>query len=419
MTGVRFAGRIDGGRSLWPAAVVSILLLLWCGICSAKMDVHREATAALTDTRAAIAEIERAADLTTSGPDRYRAAARRAINALVGVHDDAYSSQAGNPGDAQGALGHLQTLLHRRETRPWSPAVHGAWVHTIVAVSELRDALKADGLDEFAGGMTDALQSLEMVLGRRSQGDSIGALEGALATTELGVPAGANRISGCSTPESAPAYGLRDGQLLFVALPLKEGRASIPSTLVADAVHVKDGFVVIDTPVHNRTRELCAETARTGDAAAEPDPPAADRSVDDGGHGKHRGDPPPKLFTRKQALHGRRIFARTCATCHGADMQGGSAPPNGGRVFLNKAEKLDWSVSDLQYLVTNTMPLNNPGSLTPEQYAAVIAYLLAADCYPAGDRPFPTSSTSLLQHTELEPVKGVKPDNPDIGTCNP
>jgi hypothetical protein len=50
------------------------------------------------------------------------------------------------------------------------------------------------------------------------------------------------------------------------------------------------------------------------------------------------------------------------------------------------------------------MPLTAPGSLKPDDYAAVMAFLLSYDCVqPAGgeQQPFPTKDLPDLQHVEL------------------
>jgi hypothetical protein len=61
------------------------------------------------------------------------------------------------------------------------------------------------------------------------------------------------------------------------------------------------------------------------------------------------------------------------------------------------------------------MPRDNPGSLKPQQYAQVMAYLLAVNCYPAGNRKFPTESTPKLKQTPVEPQ--TKSANAPNGTC--
>jgi polar amino acid transport system substrate-binding protein len=63
------------------------------------------------------------------------------------------------------------------------------------------------------------------------------------------------------------------------------------------------------------------------------------------------------------------------------------------------------------------MPFSNPGSLTPKEYADVTAFLLAANCYPAGSKPFPTTASPALAKVKLGPIPGAKPTNAKLGTC--
>jgi hypothetical protein len=46
------------------------------------------------------------------------------------------------------------------------------------------------------------------------------------------------------------------------------------------------------------------------------------------------------------------------------------------------------------------MPLTAPGSLKPDDYAALMAYLLSYDCVPpagGGKQPFPTADSPALK----------------------
>jgi mono/diheme cytochrome c family protein len=97
---------------------------------------------------------------------------------------------------------------------------------------------------------------------------------------------------------------------------------------------------------------------------------------------------------------GSDIYAKSCALCHGANLQGLSAPALTGAGFghshLNAAQ--------LRNVVTQTMPLTAPGSLKPEDYAAVMAFLLSYDCVQAsgdGQQPFPTMDLPALQQVTL------------------
>ena len=123
------------------------------------------------------------------------------------------------------------------------------------------------------------------------------------------------------------------------------------------------------------------------------------------------------LYTEQQAQQGKHVYDSNCTSCHGPNLQGAAAPPVGGKAFLKKAKMLDWTVADMRNLVVTSMPANNPGSLSPKEYAEVLAYLLAANCYPSGSNAFPTSTTSALKQTSLHPIQGAKGENSNNDTC--
>jgi mono/diheme cytochrome c family protein len=123
------------------------------------------------------------------------------------------------------------------------------------------------------------------------------------------------------------------------------------------------------------------------------------------GRGGESEGPPEKStgsvpYTQAQVARGVEIYATECAVCHGANLQGVSAPaltgPSFGRSHLNG--------SQLRTVVTQTMPLTAPGSLKPDENAAVIAYLLSYNCVQAaggGQQEFPTEDLPDLQQVEL------------------
>jgi cytochrome c len=102
----------------------------------------------------------------------------------------------------------------------------------------------------------------------------------------------------------------------------------------------------------------------------------------------------PALYTAAQAASGKAVYATNCASCHGANLQGVAAPAIAGTEFLKTAASNKYTVSILNTIVTQNMPFNNPGSLKPGEYAEVMAYLLASNCYPAGKTAFPTNPPS-------------------------
>lgn len=92
----------------------------------------------------------------------------------------------------------------------------------------------------------------------------------------------------------------------------------------------------------------------------------------------------PALYTADQASAGANIYAQSCATCHGAAMEGTSAPALKGKDFSDVATAQSMTADTLYDVISSTMPQSDPGSLKPEEYAAVTAYILQQNGYPAG-----------------------------------
>jgi S-disulfanyl-L-cysteine oxidoreductase SoxD len=87
------------------------------------------------------------------------------------------------------------------------------------------------------------------------------------------------------------------------------------------------------------------------------------------------------VYTDAQATRGQGIYKERCASCHGATLGGGQAPPLAGSEFIQA-----WGgpLSELVNKIQNTMPANDPGKLTRQQSADVVAYLLQTGKFPAG-----------------------------------
>jgi mono/diheme cytochrome c family protein len=92
-------------------------------------------------------------------------------------------------------------------------------------------------------------------------------------------------------------------------------------------------------------------------------------------------------YTAAQVSAGKAQYAASCIACHGAQLQGVSAPALSGGAF----GKLHVTIATMQNVVTKQMPLTAPGSLTKTQYASLMAFLLASNCVKApsgGVKPF-------------------------------
>jgi mono/diheme cytochrome c family protein len=91
------------------------------------------------------------------------------------------------------------------------------------------------------------------------------------------------------------------------------------------------------------------------------------------------------VYTEGQAARGATGFAQNCAVCHGASLGGmGEAPALTGAQFISDFNGL--TVGDLFERMRTTMPLNNPGALSRDQYADILAFMLKSNGYPAGER---------------------------------
>ena len=92
------------------------------------------------------------------------------------------------------------------------------------------------------------------------------------------------------------------------------------------------------------------------------------------------------VFTDGQASSGERTFRRECSSCHDP------AEFSGGRFRLSWVGR---TTGDLFDTMSILMPEANPGSLTPDQYASLVAYLFRLNGYPSGEVPLPADSGAL------------------------
>ena len=108
------------------------------------------------------------------------------------------------------------------------------------------------------------------------------------------------------------------------------------------------------------------------------------------------------VYTEEQAKKGAELYKEQCAACHGEDLAGNDIIPglNGDTFVTNWTGK---SVGELYEKINLTMPALNPGSLTGDQTAEIIAVILSANKYPAG--------TTALANT-MEALNPVKIDAP-------
>lgn len=109
------------------------------------------------------------------------------------------------------------------------------------------------------------------------------------------------------------------------------------------------------------------------------------------------------VYTEAQAKRGGELYQMTCSGCHGADLKGmGVNPPLNGPDFDSY-----WRgkpVGELYEKISMTMPKTAPGSLTPDQSADAVSYILSMLKAPAGATALPAKADELNQIT-IEPAK--------------
>ena len=100
------------------------------------------------------------------------------------------------------------------------------------------------------------------------------------------------------------------------------------------------------------------------------------------------------VYTDAQAHRGDLSYTQYCLVCHGSDLMGGeAAPPLIGGAFQSNWNEL--SLGDLFERIRISMPLNAPSSLSRQQYADILSYILAKSGYPSGKTELPTQTEAL------------------------
>lgn len=93
------------------------------------------------------------------------------------------------------------------------------------------------------------------------------------------------------------------------------------------------------------------------------------------------GDAAP-TFDAAQVEHGKTLYGNACAKCHGANLEGDTAPALSGPSFAPLSHSHLTIGGVFGYMATN-MPADQPGKLKDDDYADLMAFLLASNGYAA------------------------------------
>jgi mono/diheme cytochrome c family protein len=109
-----------------------------------------------------------------------------------------------------------------------------------------------------------------------------------------------------------------------------------------------------------------------------------------------------KVYTSEQATRGKDAYMAECSACHSEDLGGsGYAPALKGGDFAFAWN--DKTVGDLFERIRKLMPPDNPGSLPPDKYRDIIAFLLHENKYPEGDHEL-SLDVAVLRQIKITPA---------------
>ncbi len=91
------------------------------------------------------------------------------------------------------------------------------------------------------------------------------------------------------------------------------------------------------------------------------------------------------VYTAAQATKGQALYAQACETCHQPEKFTGAEFT---RAYVDRP------LNEINRAMAE-MPQDNPGSLTAEDVASLIAYFLQMNKYPAGHTPLSGESDAL------------------------
>ena len=102
------------------------------------------------------------------------------------------------------------------------------------------------------------------------------------------------------------------------------------------------------------------------------------------------------VYTGEQATRGQAQYMRACASCHAADLRGGSTAPS----LVEESFTFQWTdttVGELFERIRMLMPSDRPNSLSSQTYRDVVAFILQANKLPSGAKELDSDLDALRQ----------------------
>lgn len=129
---------------------------------------------------------------------------------------------------------------------------------------------------------------------------------------------------------------------------------------------------------------IAAWSTAIAQEAAPPASTGSSRSVWDG------------VYTKPQADRGKELYTTHCQACHAESLEG-SGPAH---ALVGPEFAANWNgltMGDMLERTRISMPMDKPGTLSRQQIADLLSFVLSANKFPAGDVELPRQAEMLAQ----------------------
>ncbi len=106
------------------------------------------------------------------------------------------------------------------------------------------------------------------------------------------------------------------------------------------------------------------------------------------------------VYTVEESERGQAAFELSCASCHSGEDGSEPGPEFTGTAFMERWR--EYNLGSLFGLIRDTMPRDTPAQLPDRTYLDIVARILAANSFPAGDREL-----------EVEDLRGIQIEGED------
>ena len=113
---------------------------------------------------------------------------------------------------------------------------------------------------------------------------------------------------------------------------------------------------------------------------------------------------PSISYRAVQSTAGSKLYEAKCSACHGANLEGGAGPALSGATLTTLSKNTKLTIGDMFTFIAQQMPLNEPASLTHDQYVSIMAYILHYNGYKTGSKPL-TYDAAMNSTTIVESLK--------------